>query len=652
MSQALSTLLGGPTNFDVGLQFNQWVDKLLPQVGPDVPDLMTQTAACATYLSGVRHTVLEGAKQHPLMRITDGDLNVMNTVEGELDCTVEELMDDTGKCTLTILYDNWLVDWMTHQTMPISDLNLIIDFDPINPNWRRRWGGKITEIHVAKDEQGIHRITLSALHFREHAKRLLVACNPVLPPEVMLPKMYVMPGPVRTICALTAFMNLGRLFMPGWSTITNVFNPAGWISPLSPDAVINFLPTTWPIQVAFVDPVFDQSRWSTIGATYSTDWHNAFKDVLTDAGCMMRCYTYLTTDEDSPNTELANILNLAPDILEMLTGVNLESLEQGIDKLVAPLRNCCVFSFEQKDGITGPTGTAADGLISAVAITLDDLITPVVVDPSTGNAWDAGNILNGEPVYDAAGVGETYLLQQLADVAPAVPKVIWWDGQYNGMINTDLTWHKGSVKTVMTGSKSPAIVNEAISFAIRYSLAQLSSVINLWLANVSGQTQVPGTPGLDNLYMGQLSDVFLAWERYTDPIRALNSGDLAWEEHFEKGSGTAYTLAAVLTLRDGNWKTRAFAAFKAETLNGWPWIADLDFGLGDRVGFEQDGIIYVDNVFGIKREWSWRSPLQVSVKIGEDKQRADPFNAAFKTIAGVYAFAGQLAGEGTIFSGG
>jgi len=85
MSQALSTLLGGPTNFDVGLQFNQWVDKLLPQVGPDVPDLMTQTAACATYLSGVRHTVLEGAKQHPLMRITDGDLNVMNTVEGELD---------------------------------------------------------------------------------------------------------------------------------------------------------------------------------------------------------------------------------------------------------------------------------------------------------------------------------------------------------------------------------------------------------------------------------------------------------------------------------------------------------------------------------------------------------------------------------------
>jgi hypothetical protein len=652
MSQALSDLFGGPSNFNIGLQFDQWVDQFLPQVGPTVPDPLSETAKCATYLNGVRHTVLEGAKQHPLIRITDGDLNVMNTLEGELDCTVEELMEDTGKCTLTILYDNWLVDWMTHQTMPISDLNLIIDFNPTNPNWRTRWGGKITEIHVQKDDQGVHKITISALHFREHAKRLLVACNAAFPPEIQLPKMYVMPGPVRTICAITAFINLGRIFMPGWSTIDNVFNPAGWINPLSPDAVLNVLPTNWPIQIAFVDSVFDQSRWSSLGATWAVDWHNCFKDVLTDAGCIMRCYTYLTTDEDSPNTELANLLNVAPDLIAMLTGVDLSALEGGITKLVAPLRNCCVFSFEQKDGITGPTGTAADGLLSTVAITLDDLITPVVVDPTTGNAWDAGQVLNGEPVYDAAGIGETYLLQQLLDVAPAPPACIWWDGDWTGMINTDLTWHKGSAKTIMTGSKSPTIVNESISFGIRYSLAQLSAVINLWLANISGQTQMPGTPGLDNLYMGQLSDVFLAYERYTDPIRALNAGDLAWQEHFEKGSGTAYTLAGILTLRDGDWKTRAFAAFKAETLNGWPWIAMLDYQLGDRVGFEADGIVYVDNVYAIRHEWSWQQPLRVSVKIGEDKQRADPFNAAFKTMAAIYSFAGQLAGEGTIFSGG
>jgi hypothetical protein len=501
MSQALSALFGGPTGIDPGLQFDMWVDEMLPQVGPDVPDPATAPGRAATYLTGIADTALAGANLRPLIRITDGDLTVMNTLEGEIDCSVEELMEDTGKCVLTILYDNWLVDWMTHQTMPISDLNLLIDYNPLKPNWRTRWGGKITEIHVQKTAEGAHKITLTALHFREHARRLLVAANPIFAPEIQLPKMWVLPGPCRTILALTALINLGRLFVPGWSTVTNVFNPASWINPLGVDAVENFLPTAWPIQVAFVDPAFDQSRWTCLGATWTT-WHDTFADILADSGCMMRAYTYLTTDEDSPNTELANLLNLAPDLLALFTGTDVSAFTTAVDKLVAPTRNCCVFSFEQVDGITGPTGTAADGLLSTVAITLDDLITPVVVDPTTGNAWDAGQVLNGEPVYDAAGVGETYLLQQLLDVAPAPPKVIWWDGQWTGMVNTDLTWHKGSPKTVMTGSKSPVIVNQGITFAIRYGLSQLQTVITAGLFGQAGGPPIGA--GLENLYQGQL----------------------------------------------------------------------------------------------------------------------------------------------------
>jgi hypothetical protein len=124
---------------------------------------------------------------------------------------------------------------------------------------------------------------------------------------------------------------------------------------------------------------------------------------------------------------------------------------------------------------------------------------------------------------------------------------------------------------------------------------------------------------------------------------------VAWQEHFEQGTGTAYTLASVLTLRDGDWKTRAFAAFKADTINGHPWMADIDYYLGDRVGIEENGIIYVDNVHGIKREWSWDKALTVNIKIGEDKQKGDPFNAAFKTIAAVYGLISEFAGEGTLF---
>jgi hypothetical protein len=626
----------------------RWADDYVP-VAEGV-DLLNAPCQTATYLSGVRHTTLAASHLKPMIRLADANLQIMQELDGAIDVSIEELMDDTGKVTVTIAYDNWLTDYMTNQTHLVADLHLLIDPIASKPNWRSRWGGKITEIHLKKDDKGIHTIELTALSFYEHSKRLLVAANPIFPPEVQLPRMWVLPGPIRTVLATTAFINLGRLFMPGWSTITNIFNPAGWINPLGVDAVKEFLPTAWPIQVAFVDAAIDQSRWEAIGSTWQ-DWHASFKDLLSDAGCIMRWYTYLTTDEDSPNTELAALLTGGGHPLLAALGVDVSQLKQDLASLAAPMRNCVVVSFEQKDGITGPTGTAVDGLISTVAVTLDDLITPVTVDIVTGQEWDAGQVLNGETVADAAGMDQTYFLQQLAGVAPAVPKVIWWDGPYNGITTVDLTWHKGSPKTIMTGGHSPVIVNQAISFAIRYGLAQLSQVINdyasLW---AGGEAQVPFSAGLDNLYQDQLADTLLAWQRFTDPVRALGAGDVSWQEHLEKGSGTAYTLASVLTLRDGNYKTRPFAAFKADAMDGTPWIANSDYFLGDRVGFEQNGIVYVDNVYGMKRTWSWDRPLTVTLKIGEDKMKGDPVGAAFKTMANVYSFVSEIAGEGTVFA--
>jgi hypothetical protein len=616
----------------------------------DVPDPLTAPASCMTYLGGIRDVTIQAGMQRPLMRVTDGNLGVMCELQGELSVTMEDLSDDTAKVTVKILFDNWLADWMTRQKMQVEDLNLLIDPIPTQPDWRTRWGGKITEIHVKKDDQGIHSIELVAVHFREHAKRLLVAANPIFPPEIQLPRMWVIPGPLRTILFITAFINLARLFMPGWSTITNIANPAGWINPLNPDAVLNVLPTFWPIQPAFVNPVLDQSRWTTLGATWQ-DWHTSFKDLLIDAGVQMRFYTYLTTDADSPNTELADILTLGPDLLKLL-GVDIEDLA-GVDlaRLVAPQRNAVVVVFENISGVTGPTGTAVDGLVQAVAVTLDDLITPVAINPLTGDVFDPGQMLHGVPIQEATGIDRTHLLEQLAMVDPGPPKVIWWDGEFNGMITTDLVWHKGTVKTIMTGSKSPTIVNEAQTFAIRYGLAQLSSVINEWAGIAAGgETQVKGTPGLDNLYQGQLDNTLLAWQRFTNPVRALYAGDVAWQEHFEKGNGQAYTLSSVLTLRSGDWKTRAYASFKAQTIDGQPHIAHVDYNVGDRVGFEQEGIIYVDNIKGIKRAWSWDQPLVVTITIGDDKNKSDPFAAAFKTLAAVYSFVGALAGEGTIFA--
>ena len=628
--------------------FTGWVDSLFPVVGPDVPDQRVSPCRTAAFLEGKRQTILQVGKIRPLIRLADSNIDVMTELEGELSVSVEELMNDTGVAKVVIPFDNWLMDYITNQTMPVQDLHLLIDMVPTNPNWRTRWGGKVTEIHIKSDERGTHSIEITALHHREHAKRILIAANPIFPPEVQLPRMWVLPGPVRTICAATLAINLGRLFMPGWSTITNIFNPAAWINPLGPDAFLNMNPLAWPIQVAFVNPFLDQSRWSCIGAQWS-DAHAAFKDVLTDAGVMMRDYTYLTTDADSPNTELEDLLSSGEDLWNGLT--QQATSVHDLKKLAAPLRNCVVFSFEDKSGHTGPTGTVFDGLLNTVAVTLDQLITPITVDLRTGETYDAGQILNGQTVQDAAGVDHTYLLERLLLSAPDPPMVIWRQGEYNGMLTNDLTWRKGSTKTVMSGSKSPTLVNAAQTFAIKYGLAKLSDSLNAYAATLGtgGEIQAPGTNGLDALYTNQLDNTLLAWQRYTDPFRALHAGDLAFQEHFEQFGGTAYTLASILTLRQGIWKTRPWASFSANAMNGHPWVCFVDYQLGDRLAFEHEGIIYVDNLYGVKWEWSWEKPIGVTLKIGEDKMKGDPFGAAFRTIGNVYKFASQVAGEGTLF---
>ena len=628
----------------------EWVANLIDPAGADgkVPNHVTAPAQMLKYLQGRRQTVIDIAKLRPLIRLADKNLNIHAEIEGEIDCSVEELLDDTGKCTITLSYSNWLADLLIHQTKEIEDLHILVDANPVRPNWRSRWGGKVVEIHVKQDEKGIHTIQLTALAHREHAKRLLIASNPIFPPEIAMPKMWMMPGLCRTAVTTTMFLNLARLFMPVWSTITNVFNPAAWFNPINLDAVLNFLPTAWPIQVAFVNPALDQSRWTVVGSTW-TDWHSSFKDIILDAGCVIRAYTYLTTDEDSPNEELVDLLRAAPDAIGRYTGIDMTKVDTTLEKICAPKRNAVVFRVEQNDGRTGPTGTVLDGLLSTVSVTLDDLITPVMVNLNTGKVIDPGNVLGGDTISDATGINQALLFEKLTLTAPAPPSVIWWKDQFAGPIGTDLTFHKGSVKTTMTGGKSPILVNAVQDFAIKYGLSKLSDVIDWQLAAFNPQ-QAPATNGLDNLYNGELDDTLLAWQRFTDPIRALNAGDHSWQEMIEKGNSTAYTLATVLTLRTGNFKTRPYTAFKAQILNGHPHITEVDFFLGDRVGFENDGIIWVDTVWSIKREWSRNSPIKVSVGIGEDKHKTDPFAAAFRSMAMMYNAIGMTLGQQTVFS--
>lgn len=596
------------------LQFTQWVngvfkDRILGANG--VPDPATHPMDAYRYLKGRRDVIESAANQRPMLRLFDKDKQPIAQICGERLASVEEMASDSGGANVVLRYDSWLTDFVLNQTRIHEDLHLVVDPNPTAPTWRTRWGGKVTGLIAKRDSSGIHTLEIEAISNRQHAKTLLFGANPVTPSEVQLPKMYVLPGNTRSILAMSMFVNLARLYCPVLSIPSNLFNPFGWVQ----GGLSGLDPLSWPLQVAFVNGLRDQSRTSVLGATW-TDWHTAMDDMLRDAGCMFRAYTWLTEDTESPHTELVDAVR------------GLGKFEDTVDQITRPHRNCVVFAIEDKSGVDGPTGTAADGVINLMATTGDDMITETLLQ------------------LDRDKDGETDpLIRKLFGVAPEKPKAIWYDGQFSGIVEAERRQHKGAVRTVHTGGRSPTILNQAITFGIRYALSQLATVISWGF----GAYQQYGSEGLDNLYQEQLSNVLFAWQRYTDPKRAAHSGAFAWQEHMERGGGTAYTLSGVVTLRVGNWKTRAWQGYTVTVVNGRPHAVDVDVTLGDRAGFEQGGIIHVDQISAVKRTWSRDEPVTIHLSIGDDREKEDPAARGLRAIQAVWTTLGLLLGEGTLF---
>lgn len=552
------------------------------------------------YLRRRADMLTESAQQRPLVRMQDCNLNHVARIGNEMSVRTEEIATDVGEAAVVLRGGDYLSDFVKRIRVE-EDLHLSVDPIATKPTFLTRWGGKITTVNAKRDSRGVHTVELIATSNREHQRHTLIAANPVTPPELQLPKMWFIPANARTGCAFTLAVNHARLFLPVLQIPTNILNPGAWL-----DVHLgNFSPLNWPQQIAFVNAFLDRSRLSLVAGTW-TDFHSATMDILKDAGCISRVYTFFTEDEENPHDEL-----------EAMVGKDVAALAR-------PQRNCVVHKFLDLSGHEGVTGTAADGVINLFASTADNLISQTVIR------------------IDRDGDGEPDpLIQQALGIAPKPPWVVFREGQHSGIVESNVSYHKGPVKTIMTGGKSPKIVNDLQTFGIRYGIAQLEQVV---LGN-----QAPGSSGLDNLYQGQLDNTAFAYMRFTDPIRALFTGDLAWQEDFERGGGVAYVISGVLTLRIGWYKKRAYRAFKVTVRNGRPYVYGHDFDLGHRVIFEQDDVFNTDQVAASRYGYDRNTPITWSFSIGDDSKDDDPFLQGIRALQAAQALLGMFLGEGTIF---
>ena len=143
--------------------------------------------------------------------------------------------------------------------------------------------------------------------------------------------------------------------------------------------------------------------------------------------------------------------------------------------------------------------------------------------------------------------------------------------------------------------------------------------------------------------------MFLAFIRYVDPVRSAQVGSYAYREHFETGSGSAFTVNSVMTLREGWFKTRPYITFKFDVGDGLPFVLGEDIRLGSRVQAERRGILYTDQIMAIKRQGDRKTSGRPAISFGDDSRDEDPVSRGMTAIANVGNALSMLAGSGDTF---
>jgi hypothetical protein len=558
----------------------------------------TQFREIEQQLHDRRHAYQSRKIPQPLIRLWDKDMKLIARITIPETWECEEIAHDNGYARIEIAgKDNdWLRELIVFKTRPAEDLHITIDPDPSKPtDWKNRWGGKVETISDVETKGKPTVTTITAVSNRIHLRHILFAAMPVLPHAVQIPKMFLWGGPCVSACASATFANLFRIYtLNGWWPIPrNMFDPMTWINNLSP--------LNWPVQVMPVRVLTDQSRWITIGARWQ-DAETVLTPAMKDAGVICHAYTWLEGD---------------PAPYEAF-GALKEQLK--------PTRSCVILSFEDQSGYSGPSGSAADGLIQLAAVTLDDLFTETLL------------------AVDGDGDGETDpFFRKILGVAPKRPPFVYRDTGYGGVLGRTTVVHKTKAITIVVGGRSPGWVNQAVAFGIRYGLSQIAQAFS----SIPGApAQISGSEGLDNLYQGQLDDTLLAFMPFVDPRRSAATGIYARNEHFEMGSG--FTISSIMTARQGWWKTRPYTSMKFDIDDSLYKLGE-DIRLGSRVSAERKGVIYTDQIMAIKRRGDRNSSGRPVISFGDDSREEDPVAQGFAAIANIANFAAMIVGSGDMF---
>lgn len=427
-----------------------------------------------------------------------------------------------------------------------------------------RWDGYITRAAIIRDENGTETVDIEAIHCWHHIATTCFWASPFAPVLAQFPRHDVKFGPLRTIAAIYFATNLIRLQLPFWSPPTNFQNAPDWY--VLGDAL-------FPIALVPVNILTDTSKWAAASARFHMA-DQLLGPLLKDGGVRLTARFFLPGEDEQP----------APDWFFL-------------DKPTV------VLELTQTDGVTGPTGTLIDGLLSWFEDFGDDGVTPIRY-PNFSSTTEY------EAVYGQEGAFGTFR---------RFPWVWYFEGEYSGIGPSEVAIHKPLATDIIVGGRSPGWVNAGIEIAIKNLLSWLGLLI--------------GMPGLDSLYQGQLDDVFLAWFVYRDMERVQQAGPFAFREHRVTGSDKAFTLDGVMAGIQGLWDTRAYTSKKVSVdAYGAPYHFGKDYVVGDMVGFQMGDQIFTDYVTEVTFHDDRETAARLELTIGDGADEEDSLTKAWNRM--------------------
>jgi hypothetical protein len=515
--------------------------------------------------------------RRPLVRIWDGDWNLIGRIEDEVSAEFEWKLNETGVGTLELPEDHYVTEWISDFQGPSygfgpfesagrkRNVHITVDKDGA------RWGGRMKSFTVRK---GDHKTTMliTFLHDYEELKYIYCWANPFLPCVFQFPKIFILAGPTRWVLKMFAFLNILRIQGNLWTIPDDPLEPSEWFRAIDM--------SQWSVVVkpsAFLD---DASTWM-LGGTRFKKWHDLASAPLEDAQLMVDCRRWLTGDP--PPWDGAPELRNGALVIDIIDKSYLRNTSSG----------------------TGTGGWIWDGILKTL------------------NTFSPNYVEEYVNVVDDPNDPGEYKIPLWLGTAPGAPWVTFREGDITGIESSEFTHAPATAVQVMTGGHSMPGVNEAIS-------ATVQAVGDIITSNIQYQGYGIGAQGgaIDAILRPIYSDTILAFMAWKSVLRANAAGWSHYGEIFQTGADKAFTISALMVMRAGFLATEQQTSYKLQVVDGAPYfIGDNGkghFWLGDRIGATirgmKKGRIYVDQVYSLALKWDRDTAPNWLIGVGKDKQ--------------------------------